>query len=180
MMIHPYVKRTEYVYDVDRLLLEWERLETKVRWYNGLQTCLQYDSDRDRAGHGHLVNGTCFIDGAGSFKQTSKEESSYDTLVPCYEGTLFENIINDLSGVRTRVMVVSKHTTYSIHKDRTKRYHLALITNPHAFFLFPNAGLHNPLVNIPVDGYIYEVDTTQYHSFINCGENRTHLVIGSR
>ena len=97
------------------------------------------------------MNGTCFIDGAGSFKQTSKEESSYDTLVPCYEGTLFENIINDLSGVRTRVMVVSKHTTYSIHKDRTKRYHLALITNPHAFFLFPNAGLHNPLVHIPIE-----------------------------
>ena len=172
MMIHPYVRRTEYVYDVDRLLLEWERLASRVRWYNDLQTCLQYDNN--------VCRSKMYVDGAGSFKQTSKIEADYDTLVPSYDGTLFENIIDDLNGVRSRVMVMGKHTTYSIHNDRTKRYHLALITNPHAFFLFPGAGLHNPLVHIPADGYIYEVDTTQDHSFINCGENRTHLVIGSR
>jgi len=171
MMIHPHVNRTDYVYDIDRLLLDWERLAPKIKWYNNLQTCLQYDSK--------ICRSRMYVDGAGSFKQTSKIESDYDTLAPLYEGTLFERIINDLNGVRSRVMTLDRHTTYSVHKDRTKRYHLALITNPHAFFLFPYSGWDN-LVQIPADGYVYEVDTTQSHSFINCGESRTHLVIGSR
>ena len=38
----------------------------------------------------------------------------------------------------------------------------------------------NEIIHIPADGFVYEVDTTIPHSFVNCGEDRTHLVISKR
>ena len=53
-----------------------------------------------------------------------------------------------------------------------------LITNPNAYFIFPTL---NEIMHIPFDGYLYEVDTTILHSFVNCGpDDRTHLVISKR
>ena len=170
------VKRTKWSYNLDKCLVEWDDIRSPWKWEppwsmsgdGSTQTCLQQNP-----------NSNCdpYTEGAGSFRNTDKVESDYNVLNEMYDGTIFEDIIQDLDGVRSRIMTKKMHTTYSVHKDKTPRYHLALITNPNAYFIFPTL---NEIMHIPADGFVYEVDTTLPHSFVNCGEDRTHLVISKR
>jgi len=166
-----YVKQTKYSYDLDKCLVEWDhiRLSAELRWMSSgdgsPQTCLQRNPS---------ILSNPYTDGTGSFRGTDKVELDYSMLNEIYEGTVFEDVIRDLTGVRSRIMTKKMHTTYSVHFDPAPRYHLALITNPNAYFIFPTL---NEIMHIPADGCLYEVDTTILHSFVNCGEDRTHLVI---
>ena len=168
------LKQTNYSYDLDKCLVEWEYIKAfaDIRWMSSgdgsPQTCLQRNPS---------IMSNPFTDGTGSFRGTDKVELDYTTLNEIYEGTVFEDVIRDLDGVRSRIMTKKMHTTYSVHIDKAPRYHLALITNPNAYFIFPSL---NEIVHIPADGFVYEVDTTLPHSFVNCGEDRMHLVISKR
>ena len=168
------VKQTKYSYDLDKCLVEWDhiRLSAELRWMSSgdgsPQTCLQRNPS---------ILSNPYTDGTGSFRGTDKVELDYSMLNEIYEGTVFENVIRDLNGVRSRIMTKKMHTTYSVHFDKAPRYHLALITNPNAYFIFPTL---NEIMHIPADGCLYEVDTTILHSFVNCGPDRTHLVISKR
>ena len=104
-------------------------------------------------------------------------QSDYIILNDIYKDTVFADVIRDMHGERSRIMHMQPHTTYSVHKDKSPRYHLALITNPNAYFIFPTL---NEIVHIPADGYVYEVDTTILHSFVNCGKERDHLVMAKK
>lgn len=136
------------------------------------QTCLQRRNK-------NVVNP--YTDGTGEHREKKdriiKDQSEYTVLNEVYEGTVFADMIYDVNGERARIMHMNDYTTYSVHKDQSPRYHLALITNPNAYFIFPTL---NQIMHIPADGYLYEVDTTILHSFVNCGPDRTHLVISKR
>ena len=110
-------------------------------------------------------------------KRFRKKQSEYTILNEAYEGTVFADVIRDVNGIRSRIIHRTSCTTNSVHKDNSPRYHLALITNPNAYFIFPTL---NEIMHIPADGCLYEVDTTILHSFVNCGPDRTHLVISKR
>ena len=167
-----FVKRTKWSYDLDSLLVTLEQVQTRLwsdMWERSgdgsTQPCLQKNpkSSLDP-----------YTDGAGTFRDTDKVETDYTMLNEVYGGTIFDRVIRDVNGVRARLMTKKMHSTYSVHSDKTPRYHLALITNPNAYFIFPTL---NEIMHIPADGYVYEVDTTLPHSFANCGPDRTHLVI---
>ena len=136
------------------------------------QTCLQRSNK-------NVVNP--YTDGTGEHREKKdriiKAQSEYTVLNEVYEGTVFADIIQDVNGERARIMEMNPSTTYTVHRDNSPRYHLALITNPNAYFLFPTL---NEIIHIPADGCLYEVDTTILHSFVNCGPDRTHLVISKR
>jgi len=169
------IRKTNHCYDLDSCLVSLEHIQNQLgddMWEKSgdgsTQTCLQrnYKSNYDP-----------YTDGAGSFRGTSKTETDYNNLNEIYGGTIFDRIIQDVNGVRSRLMTKKMHTTYSVHQDKTPRYHLALITNPNAYFIFPTL---NQIIHIPADGCLYEVDTTIPHSFVNCGPDRTHLVVSKR
>lgn len=181
------VKKTNHYYDLDKCLVEWELIQLRVGdgLYNSdevlgagtygqrRQTCLQRSNK-------FVVNP--YTDGAGENREKKdriiKVQSEYTILNEVYEGTVFADIIRDVNGERSRIMEMNAYTSYSVHKDQSPRYHLALITNPNAYFIFPTL---NEIMHIPADGYLYEVDTTILHSFVNCGpDDRTHLVISKR
>ena len=172
-------EKTTKQYDVEKLTWEWMHLKPVLPehvWLlskgdHGRQTMLQYSAE--------CVN--ISTDGCGSFKGKQRLESDYNIFNPFYESTIFETIINDLNAVRSRFMVISEHRTYSIHQDKSPRYHLALETNSDAHFLFPSADGSRiaDLYHVPVDGHVYWVDTTTPHTFINAGPDRTHLVMVS-
>ena len=136
------------------------------------QTCLQRSNK-------NVVNP--YTDGTGEHREKKdriiKVQSEYTILNEVYEGTVFADMIHDVNGERARIMEMNAYTTYSVHKDNSPRYHMALITNPNAYFIFPTL---NQIMHIPADGFLYEVDTTILHSFVNCGPDRTHLVISKR
>ena len=180
------IRKTNHCYDLDRCLVEWEFIQLRLgdKLYDNdevlgtgiygqrRQTCLQRSNKS-------VVNP--YTDGAGENRDKKdriiKVQSEYRILNEVYEGTVFAEMIQDVNGERSRIMEMNAYTTYSIHNDNSPRYHLALITNPNAYFIFPTL---NEIVHIPADGYLYEVDTTILHSFVNCGPDRTHLVISKR
>ena len=162
-------------YDIEKITWEWMHLKPVLAehvWHvskgdHGRQTMLQYSEN--------CVN--ISTDGCGSFSGTQRSESDYNIFNSFYESTIFETIIKDLNAVRSRFMVLSEHRTYSIHQDKLPRYHLALETNPHAYFLFPSSSRTANLYHVPTDGHVYWVDTRVPHTFINAGPDRTHLVM---
>tara|TARA_R110000782_G_scaffold7468_3_gene25049 strand:+ start:21 stop:611 length:591 start_codon:yes stop_codon:yes gene_type:complete len=189
--------KTNHSYDLDRCLVEWELIQLRLGdklWDSdkvlgtgihgqNRQTCLQRSNKS-------VVNP--YTDGAGARREWTisrwqapkakkksiiKDQSEYKILNEAYEGTVFADIIQDVNGERARIMEMNPSTTYTVHRDNSPRYHLALITNPNAYFLFPTL---NEIIHIPADGCLYEVDTTILHSFVNCGPDRTHLVISKR
>ena len=172
-----FFKSTTKQYDIEKLTWEWMYLKPILYDYvwhvskgdHGRQTMLQYSENCDN------IN----TDVCGSFKGTQRLESDYNILNTFYKDTIFETIINDLNAVRSRFMVISKHRTYSIHQDKSPRYHLALETNPHAYFIFPSVDDSTTanLYHVPVDGRVYWVDTRMPHTFINAGPVRTHMVM---
>ena len=191
------IRKTNHCYDLDRCLVEWELIQLRLGdklWDSdkvlgtgihgqNRQTCLQRSNKS-------VVNP--YTDGAGARREWTisrwqapkakkksiiKDQSEYKILNEAYEGTVFADIIQDVNGERARIMEMNPSTTYTVHKDNSPRYHLALITNPNAYFIFPTL---NQIMHIPADGYLYEVDTTILHSFANCGPDRTHLVISKR
>lgn len=159
------VRQTIWHYDLDKLLLFYDLMYPYINWVrskNGsMQSCLQYHKQPDN-------------DGAGSFRDTGKLETDYKNVNAMYANTAFEEIMNDVGAVRSRLMNMITHTCYSVHQDKAPRYHMALDTNPDAFFVFPET---EQICHIPADGYIYEVDTTRKHTFVNAGPDRTHLVM---
>jgi hypothetical protein len=180
------IRKTNHCYDLDRCLVEWEFIQLRLgdKLYDNdevlgtgiygqrRQTCLQRSNKS-------VVNP--YTDGAGENRDKKdriiKVQSEYTVLNEVYGGTVFAEMIQDVGGERSRIMEMNAYTTYSVHKDNSPRYHLALITNPNAYFIFPTL---NQIMHIPADGYLYEVDTTILHSFVNCGPDRTHLVISKR
>ena len=166
------VERTDWSYDLDKCLVEWELIQSRlgdVLWSDAdgfrNQTSLQHSNK--------FVNNP-YLDGVGTIIRTDNVTSVFVILNKGYENTVFADVIRDTGGVRSRIMIMRMLTTYSVHYDKTPRYHLALITNPDAYFIFPTL---NEIIHIPADGFVYEVDTTIPHSFVNCGRDRTHLVM---
>lgn len=75
---------------------------------------------------------------------------------------------------RFRLMRIKPRSCYSVHRDVTMRIHLAVVTSPSAFIVFPEGDF---LKHIPADGHAYLADTTRKHTAMNCGtEDRLHFV----
>lgn len=188
------IKKTNHSYDLDRCLVEWERIQFRLgsKLYDShkfekgqnLQTCVQR---REKSIGNQYTDGlgadVDWTDGKwhpndGAYQYYQKRfivnQSDFRTLNEIYEGTVFADMIHDVDGERARIMHMNPCTSYSVHRDNSPRYHAALITNPNAYFVFPTL---NEVIHIPADGFLYEVDTTILHTFVNCGPERTHLII---
>ena len=166
--------RTEYCYDIGRLKQEWESIDHPESRYGQISVqCSEYDLDNP------------YTDSCGKFTANGKDaiqdrypdiktESQFNLINDLYENTLFDQILSEHEGYRARLMNINPKTAYSVHTDPRPRYHLALDTNPNAFFVFP---IHQEIVHIPEDGYVYWINTTMAHTFVNCGDKpRTHFV----
>jgi hypothetical protein len=92
-----------------------------------------------------------------------------------YLGEVFDRL--PFKPIRTRIMALDPKHCYSVHRDMTPRYHLAVTTSEHARFVFVE---HGKVVNVPADGNLYYVDTRHLHSAFNGGDDiRIHIVFGT-
>jgi hypothetical protein len=166
-------RRTDIQYDIDHVKWEFDNLSFP-EWYEseggGSQLCLQSYTDTI-VQFGREDNP--YTNGCGKMSRfPDRIEGGYHVTNPLFKNTVFEGIIKPYC--RARFMTMVMHSTYSVHQDRAPRLHLALDTHPHAYFFWPE---HKEFFHIPADGYLYEVDTTQPHTFVNAGPDRTHLVM---
>lgn len=75
----------------------------------------------------------------------------------------------------TRLRKLENRESYHVHTDIDDRYHLALITNPHALLI----DLDNQKnFHIPCNGYLWLMDTSIPHTAVNFGQaGRVHFHI---
>ena len=164
-------RKTDIQYDIEQVKWEYDNLflhRNTPDWYEsegggGTQLCLQsYNNDTDP-----------YTNGCGSMSRfPDRTEYMYNTLNPIFKNTVFEDIAK--SHFRARFMKMIMHTTYSVHADKAPRLHLAIDTHDDAYFFWPE---HKEFVHIPLDGYMYWIDTTEKHTFVNAGPDRVHLVM---
>jgi len=147
------------------MLSEYQRLADKIQWLDspekGQQTGVQYADGEDP-----------FLSAVGKL-QPGRIETDYNVINPLFQNTIFEDVIKKYKLYRSRLMWSSGKSCYSIHKDKSPRLHIPLITNPDCMFIFPN----NPqLIHLPA-GNIYAVNTLENHSFCNFSDSsRLHFM----
>lgn len=106
------------------------------------------------------------------------EDSDYTLLHPDLHGSYLEKIFASLpfTPFRARLMGLDPAVCYSVHRDSTPRYHIAVHSTPQACFVFVD---RMKAVHIPTDGNIYFVDTRESHTAFNGGpDRRLHIVFG--
>jgi len=148
-----------------KILNEYHNLESKIEWpeknSKSIQCGLQYAIGEDPSSSA-----------IGKLKQY-RYEKEYKKINPLFQNTIFEEIINQFDLYRSRLMWLSPYSCYSIHKDRTKRVHIPLITDPSCLFIFPDIP---DIIHLSA-GNTYIVDTTKMHSFCNFSNtSRLHLI----
>ncbi len=148
--------------DVTPILESYLSLENLIQWteygHKGKQTGLQFKDKEDPW--------------SSAVGKSQGNELTYTDLNPFFKNTIFEELIIKYNFKRTRLMWVGPYACYSIHRDETPRVHIPLITNPDCYFLFRPGQLTNLQ-----KGYVWHVDTTKSHTFINCSDqHRLHLV----
>jgi hypothetical protein len=122
-----------------------------------------------------IDNGEDWETGIGSVEELEvQKEQEYKYLQPSLKGTQIENIINEFSAFRSRIMVMQPKSCYSLHSDHTPRIHIPITSNNGCWMIWP---LKNKCYRL-MPGQLYWTDTTQHHTFINGGlEPRIHMVI---
>lgn len=144
-----------------KILETYHKLENTIVWTqfgNAKQTGLQY-----------ILNEDPWTSAVGKSKG---DDFSSSLLNPFFTGTIFEDIINEFSLKRSRLMWLGDKTCYSMHNDATARIHIPIITNDQCYFVFESGHVENLKF-----GFVYYVDTRCLHTAMN-GSNlwRLHLV----
>lgn len=149
------MKKVNQQYDIEKILLEIQSLNTDKK-----QISLQSPDGTYNTGIGKIEWNPGYVE----------EDFVARNFPEDWEITRF---IDDLNLYRTRVMTLGPKECYSWHWDRSPRIHLALETHEHCFFVEDGN-----LIHIPADGYPYWIDTTKYHTAMNCtlDFDRIHLV----
>lgn len=147
--------------DHEKLLETYNKIKDGITWadYTKCEQCsLQYKLGDDP-----------WNSGVGRGKN---QDQFYNNINPYFKDTIFEEVIEKFKLYRTRLMLVNGWSCYTMHRDQTPRVHIPLITNPGCYFVFKEGLVeHLPL------GNVYWVDTTKFHTFMNCSEiPRLHLV----
>jgi hypothetical protein len=161
-------RRLDVAFDLQRLRQETETLLTEIPWAfeSTKQIALQM-----RAGSENPWHESCRA------QREIRDERDYRVLIPELRGTYFETVLESLpfEPCRARLLGLVRRACYSTHRDPRPRYHIAIVTSPHALVVFPEAQL---VVNIPADGCVYYLDTREPHTALNGGEElRIHLVV---
>ena len=96
------------------------------------------------------------------------------TIKPEFVNTPLGNLLSSLGDIgEARLLQLFSGDAYTAHTDPDDRLHLSIITNRYCYMANLDDGT---LHHLPVDGYIWEMDTSIMHSAINLGgTERIHL-----
>jgi hypothetical protein len=104
------------------------------------------------------------------------QEKDFRVFNKVFEDTYFFEIYRALPFFpgRMRLMILPPLKIYGMHRDATKRAHIAIVTNPDCRITFRNGDSFH----IPADGRVYVADTRSLHTAYNAGHcERVHLAI---
>lgn len=184
-----FIEKLNFKIDLDKMLFDLSKVEKTIGWpeyfessgraYHANQIGLTY-----RPGADHPWN-----DASGSLydkelKHFVGKESDFTEWNAVGEYT--KQVIEELGDFlktdfgRVRYMKLIPKGGLSVHRDFEVRYHLALRTNPYAYFgeEVDNQDISAKCYHIPADSYFYKVNTLKNHFVFNGGwDPRIHLVL---
>lgn len=179
-----HVRKTDQVFDLDRIESEIASLEATFPFkFNAL--CLTHPlGDFSEIEKLHVGCGSLYV---AEEKKWRYLEPDFKVFNERLKGTYLHDVysrMQELTGGfigRFRIMRLNSKACYYMHDDAdSPRYHLAIQTNPDAFFIFETPQGGHEVARIPRDGCIYEFDARDRHTAINAGhESRTHLVFSN-
>lgn len=156
-------------FDVERLKYETDALLRRVP--------LAFDLTRQLSLQTFEGSTDPWYDGCRKQREIGRD-ADYDKIVPELVGTYFAEVLSGLpfKPFRARLMSLDPQICYSVHRDQTPRYHMAIHTSYDARFVFVE---RQEVVHIPADGSVYFVDTREEHTAFNGAPTaRVHLVLG--
>ena len=174
--VDPLFNKLDLNFDIVKLKEELDHILTLTQWHpDEKQISLQYKQGEEE----NAWYSGCGILGEWRDKKWFPffDEKDFNLINPALKGSYFEHVLNSMpfKPVRTRIMNLAPKRCYSVHVDDSNRYHLALVTNYHARFIFTK---EEKVYHIPADGNPYFVDTIKEHTAINGGNaNRIHMVM---
>jgi hypothetical protein len=152
--------------NVNDYIDEYKKLESQIVWSyfpNDLYPQSKQSSIQYKYGEDPWSSGVGTSEG---------KELEYDQINPIFSGTLFEKIIQEYDLKRSRFMWLGPKSCYSMHRDKTGRLHVPLISNNQCFMIFKKG-----IIQYLHPGYIYSVDTKNIHTAINGSpEWRLHFI----
>lgn len=98
------------------------------------------------------------------------------TIKPEFQNTPLGNVLASLGNIgEARLLKLDSGGVYTAHTDPDDRLHLSIISNEFCYLVNLE---DNTLHHLPVDGYIWDMDTSIRHSAVNLGgKERIHLNI---
>jgi hypothetical protein len=175
----PFVRLAEPTYDVSRLK---HALEQVIELAGGVGEATRGD---DRLQSISLTSRpgavAPWLDGNNSqFDRATGarlyEETEFSVFNKAADDTYFREVYDTLpfSAGRMRLMFLAPITIYQMHRDSTRRAHLAISTNDDCRLVLRDG----TTCHVPPDGHLHIADTTEYHTAYNAGDAlRVHLVM---
>jgi len=185
-----FIKKTSVSADLKLLLDDYYNVVNKIGWPRKAD-----ENDKtlstNQIGLNHRPNANDpWLDNVGSLfdinTRTFVAQETDFTVLNKDLGSYTKEFLNKLAleeGItlgRVRYMRLPEKSGLTVHQDLEQRYHVALETNPNAFFgeVIENEDFAAKCHNIPADGSVYKVDTTLPHFVYNGSrKDRIHLVI---
>ena len=171
-------------YDVKRALTEWKARSKKILiktsptfnrippvWQSIQTNELNEEQDKNTA---------------LPFKEQLAELTKHDILLPKWEGTVFEEIINDYNAFGARFRIMQPRASISIHVDGwTPVYIFPILSNKNAFYITGDKKLASSTHawmawHHSADGSIYKTDHTLFHAAMNGHEKLIKVIFQFR
>jgi hypothetical protein len=168
--------KSDVKFDVDLLRKDLNFVLSKTAWHQKEnQISLQY-STADTENLWYSGVGSNWEQKDGKWRITTQDED-VEIINPALKGSYFEHMLLNMpfKPLRTRLMRMESKRCYSVHRDPTARWHIAIHTDNNALFVFTK---DQKVLHIPNDGHAYFVDTTREHTAMNGSTNeRVHIVM---
>lgn len=110
-----------------------------------------------------------------NFFSAKIKETDFWLINDNFKGSYIEEIINNFSLVRTRLVIMPPRSCLNFHADPTPRLHIPIKTNNECYFYFPDQCKQFNLKEYN----IYSVNTTQKHIFMNTSKQERIHILGS-
>ena len=162
--------------DLNRLMSDWINISPSLRAYHwhGYEN---RHSSQVAVQSGPLdTNEYTSSCGRQQLKDTGYKSSDWNVVNELFRGTEFERLCNEYECYKMRVMRLWPKSMYSVHIDKSPRFHVVLSTNPGAFMMWPDSNTH---IHMPRHSAWY-TNTCPRHTACNSGDvYRDHIVFCS-
>lgn len=184
-----FIKKLDIRFDVSALKKEWwnlydqDLISDKIKMN---QIGLTHTENCDVDNRWHQSVGSLFWDENHHLREADfvYVNEDLEKLSP-YLWKVCHDMKSKFSIGRIRVMIMKPNTTYAMHRDFERRWHLPIIAPRNSFLYFRTneshvltddvlESSHGVGFHIPANGYLYETDNSLWHTAVNTSTEETN------